>query len=196
MHDNRVKTSMHVEVSAITYTIEAMHGDPVSLPEESLPAKDDSNMHVVAVSDLEVDLPAQSFAAKNSRSSEAIRSSESVQHATSGVMQDLRGNPTSSWNHAGKKPGRKPDLHSSRDSDKTLMDMQDQDKQGLHAERTQKIIDFCKIPRNREEIQTHIGLHNRDYFRKEILVPLLKNGQLVATIPDKPNSPKQQYRTT
>jgi hypothetical protein len=65
----------------------------------------------------------------------------------------------------------------------------------LHEERIRKILDFCKTPRNREEIQTHIGLNNRDYFRKEILVPLLQEGRLLATIPDKPNSPKQQYQT-
>jgi hypothetical protein len=64
----------------------------------------------------------------------------------------------------------------------------------LHEQRIHRILTFCESPRNREEIQNHIGLNNRDYFRKEILIPLLQEGRLVATIPDKPNSPKQQYR--
>ena len=65
----------------------------------------------------------------------------------------------------------------------------------MQVDRVQRILDFCGIPRNREEIQKHVGLQNRDYFRKEILIPLLQQGALVATIPDKPNSPKQKYRT-
>lgn len=68
-------------------------------------------------------------------------------------------------------------------------------KAEAHRDRVARILAFCRIPRNREEIQAHVGLNNRDYFRKEILVPLLRQGLLVATIPDKPNSPKQQYRT-
>ncbi len=63
------------------------------------------------------------------------------------------------------------------------------------VERVRRILAFCETPRNREEIQKHVGLNNRDHFRKEILLPLLREGRLVATIPDKPNSPKQRYRT-
>jgi hypothetical protein len=63
------------------------------------------------------------------------------------------------------------------------------------SERVRKILSFCETPRNREEIQKHVGLNNRDHFRKEILLPLLRQGLLLATYPDKPNSPKQQYRS-
>src|SRR5690606_10813712 len=45
-------------------------------------------------------------------------------------------------------------------------------KAEAHRERVSRILAFCRTPRNREEIQAHIGLNNRDYFRKEILVPL------------------------
>ena len=37
---------------------------------------------------------------------------------------------------------------------------------------------------------------NRDYFRKEILNPLIEQGLLQLTIPDKPKSPKQKYRSS
>lgn len=63
----------------------------------------------------------------------------------------------------------------------------------MQDERTNKIVEFCRIPRNREEIQKFVNIANRDYFRKEILNPLLEKGLLHPTIPDKPTSPKQKY---
>jgi hypothetical protein len=65
----------------------------------------------------------------------------------------------------------------------------------VQEDRVAKMLEFCRIPRNREEIQRHMGFNNRDYFRKEILLPLLQTGLIEATIPDKPNRPNQQYRT-
>lgn len=65
----------------------------------------------------------------------------------------------------------------------------------LQAERIEKILEFCKTPRYRSEVQAHVGIVNRDYFRKDILNPLIENGLLAPTLPDKPNSPKQQYAT-
>ncbi len=68
--------------------------------------------------------------------------------------------------------------------------------QGIpHSERTEKILEFCKTPRYRSELQAHVGIVNRDYFRKDILNPLIEKGLLEPTLPDKPNSPKQQYAT-
>ncbi|PIV53983.1 MAG: AAA family ATPase [Elusimicrobia bacterium CG_4_10_14_0_8_um_filter_37_32] len=61
--------------------------------------------------------------------------------------------------------------------------------------RNKKIIEFCKIPRKREEIQIHIGIKDREYFRNEIMIPLLKAGRIKLTIPEKPNSPKQKYQS-
>jgi ATP-dependent DNA helicase RecG len=55
------------------------------------------------------------------------------------------------------------------------------------------IVAFCAVPRSREEIQTYLGLKDREHFRISILQPLLRNGSLVPTIPDKPNSPRQKY---
>lgn len=36
-------------------------------------------------------------------------------------------------------------------------------------------------------------LTNRDYFRKNVLNPLLKGGLLKLTVPDKATSPNQKY---
>lgn len=61
------------------------------------------------------------------------------------------------------------------------------------VKRKQKILEFCYIPRTREEIQKHININDRMYFKSEILTPLIRKGLLKLTIPDKPTSPKQKY---
>ena len=60
-------------------------------------------------------------------------------------------------------------------------------------ERTGKIIEFCIEPKTREEIQEYLNLKDREYFRSEILSPLIEKGILKLTIPDKPKSPNQKY---
>jgi len=60
-------------------------------------------------------------------------------------------------------------------------------------ERITSLLNFCKIPRSRQEMQKFLGLQDREYFRQEILAPLITAGLLTPTIPDKPNSPKQKY---
>ncbi|MCP4683210.1 MAG: hypothetical protein GY864_12820 [Desulfobacterales bacterium] len=63
----------------------------------------------------------------------------------------------------------------------------------MQVAREKAILNFCKTPKSREEIQNHIKIKNRDYFRKEILNPLIQKDLLKMTIPEKPNSPKQKY---
>ncbi len=59
-----------------------------------------------------------------------------------------------------------------------------------------KVLQFCTDYRFRKEIQEHINLVNRDYFRKEVLKPLIKNLLIKLSQPDKPSSPKQKYMIT
>ncbi len=59
--------------------------------------------------------------------------------------------------------------------------------------RVKSIFAFCAEPRSRDEIQQHIGISNRGYFRTNILKPLLEAGKLKMTIPDKPNSKNQKW---
>ncbi len=51
-------------------------------------------------------------------------------------------------------------------------------------------------PRTRSELQEAAGLRDREHFRKAYLEPLVEAGLMELTIPDKPRSPLQQYRTT
>ena len=53
--------------------------------------------------------------------------------------------------------------------------------------------DFLQVPKTRKEIQEFCGYKSRDYLSKIILKPLVKVGKIKLTIPDKPQSSKQQY---
>ena len=78
-------------------------------------------------------------------------------------------------------------------SQDTMQDTVQDTMQDTMQDREQMLLDYCAVPRSREEIQRHIGIANRDYFRQNILNPLLDSGKLKRTIPDKPSSKNQKY---
>ena len=43
---------------------------------------------------------------------------------------------------------------------------------------------------------SHAGRHDRTKFRNQVLKPLLNAGWLEMTVPSKPTSSRQKYRTT
>ena len=64
----------------------------------------------------------------------------------------------------------------------------------LDGQRLMDLLDFCSEPRTRTEMQEFSGISSRDYFRNNILNPLLETGRIIRMIPEKPNSPNQKYR--
>ena len=60
---------------------------------------------------------------------------------------------------------------------------------------TNQILTFCAVPHSKAEIAEHCGYKNTKGFTKRYLRPLLDNGQLQMTIPDKPRSQYQKYVT-
>ena len=56
-----------------------------------------------------------------------------------------------------------------------------------------KLLLFCAVPRTKAEIQEHLGIKPERYVRQKLLSPLLNDGRLVRTIPDKPKSKNQKY---
>ena len=57
------------------------------------------------------------------------------------------------------------------------------------------ILEACITPKSRDELMTLCQLKSKKYFLKVYIKPLLENGQLRMTIPDKPNSQNQKYIT-
>ncbi len=62
-------------------------------------------------------------------------------------------------------------------------------------ERVEEVINYCIEAKGIVEILDHLDLKSRDYVRKNILVPMLEADLLELTIPDKPKSPDQKYRS-
>lgn len=58
------------------------------------------------------------------------------------------------------------------------------------------VLEAAKLPSARDALQRAAGLGHREHFRKAYLEPLLRAGWLEMTIPDKPRSRLQRYRTT
>jgi ATP-dependent DNA helicase RecG len=58
------------------------------------------------------------------------------------------------------------------------------------------LLESAQEPRSREELQEVIGLRDRKHFQAAYLSPLLGAGWLEMTVPDKPRSRLQRYRTT
>lgn len=65
--------------------------------------------------------------------------------------------------------------------------------QTVVQERRKSILEFCKKPRSRVEMQWHLGMIGKNHFRTSLLNPMLSEGVLVRTIPEMPNHIKQKY---
>ncbi len=57
------------------------------------------------------------------------------------------------------------------------------------------ILEFCRIPRSRAELEAFTGF-SRFYTMSSIIQPLIDQGKIALTIPEKPKSKKQRYLTT
>ncbi len=59
-----------------------------------------------------------------------------------------------------------------------------------------QVLELARVPRALAELMGPSGRTDRTKFRDQVLRPLLEAELLEMTIPDKPRSSKQQYRTT
>jgi ATP-dependent DNA helicase RecG len=56
-----------------------------------------------------------------------------------------------------------------------------------------ELLALCETARSRREMQDFCSIKSDEYFRKQIVSPLLSNGLIKMAIPDKPNSRNQKY---
>jgi ATP-dependent DNA helicase RecG len=59
-----------------------------------------------------------------------------------------------------------------------------------------QVLEIASVPRSLQELMEPSGRTDRTKFRDQVVRPLLEAGLLEMTIPDKPRSSRQQYRTT
>ena len=68
-------------------------------------------------------------------------------------------------------------------------------KNGLYAETMpvgDAVIEFCSTPRTRAEIVAYVG-KSQNYVMSQIVAPLVNQGRLKLTMPEKPKSAKQRF---
>lgn len=68
-------------------------------------------------------------------------------------------------------------------------------KNGYYSENedlSDMLVEFCKVPRSRAELISFTG-KSRTYTMSQIIQPLVEEGILKLTLPDKPKSSKQRY---
>ncbi|MEK6776338.1 MAG: ATP-binding protein [bacterium] len=69
-------------------------------------------------------------------------------------------------------------------------------KSGLSSEEVIRILVFCSIAKAIQDIQKEFEWTNRTKFRNKFINPLLSEGLLEMSVPDKPQSRLQKYRLT
>lgn len=67
------------------------------------------------------------------------------------------------------------------------------EKTAQKEERINALLAYCKEPRDRNEMMSFLGIKHRTTFRSDYLNPLLNEGKIVMTIPDKPRSKNQKF---
>ena len=64
------------------------------------------------------------------------------------------------------------------------------------SEETRQLLLFCQTPRTRKEISDYLGLSSVTYAIQKYINPLVDQGYIQLSIPDKPGSPKQLFFST
>ena len=70
---------------------------------------------------------------------------------------------------------------------------QKQEKTAQKTNRINALLEYCKEPRDREEMMKFLGIKHRTTFRNGYLNPLLDEGKIAMTLPDKPQSKNQKF---
>ena len=127
------------------------------------------------------------------------------EHAGSGVPDIF-----TAWNDAGLDEPVVDELFGGGNPDRTILTLPLASSKNLgtnlgtslgtdlgtaetESETKSQLLEFCSEPRSKAEIQEQLGIKSERYVRQILINSLLESGELIRTIPDKPNSPKQRY---
>jgi len=95
-------------------------------------------------------------------------------------------------NGSSSKMSRIQGMMQNKTQEKT-QEMTQEKTQEMTQDTLRTILDFCVVPRSKQEILVFCGHKSKKWFTKNYIAPLLKSGKLRMTIPDKPNSRNQKY---
>ena len=70
------------------------------------------------------------------------------------------------------------------------------ESKGADVDMEQEILNYCVIPRSREELAKKFRFEAPTYFIKTYISPLLADGKIKMTMPDKSKSKFQKYYST
>lgn len=62
-----------------------------------------------------------------------------------------------------------------------------------YGTKEETLLRFCSVPRSRQDIAAFLGIRSVPYAMKTYVLPLVEQGLLCLSLPDKPRSPKQRY---
>ena len=88
------------------------------------------------------------------------------------------------------------DDYSNREQDREQDGEQDKEQDEIKVIGSKtliQLIEFCKKPRTRAELQEYCELMGRRNFSTKYLTPLIEKGIIKMTLPDKPTSKNQKY---
>lgn len=66
-------------------------------------------------------------------------------------------------------------------------------KSAQKSEKISALLEYCKEPGSRDEMMKFLGIKHRTTFRNDYLNPLLDEGKLLMTMPDKLQSKNQKF---
>lgn len=63
----------------------------------------------------------------------------------------------------------------------------------IAQQRREAILEFCKEPRSRRQMQEYLDISDKKHFMEKALKPLLDGGYIEMTIPSNPSHIRQRY---
>lgn len=85
-------------------------------------------------------------------------------------------------------------LYNSEDKNKKILKAR-LVKPPAHHPDEKNLLEFCTTPRSRQEIIDYLGVASGQYALRRYLDPLVRDGLIQMSIPDKPKSQRQRYQT-